>query len=161
MEVIREAVARAAADVRDSHDSKGWEQEQEQLAAIVTSAYRLLDPRRRSSIVERIGLLIIPEEDRSGSDLGRAPHLADHRPEGERIERLDGIGRNVIPSPAFSIDPISSRERMGSIGSFEVLAAQDVIDLLRRRDRHARIRLFVLAAIISTSLMAVAVLLFA
>lgn len=163
VDVIREATTRVAAGIRDSEQSErlegSFDIEHEQLASVVVSAYRLLDPRLRSNMVERIQLLILPETDGMATTQGRSPHLASYHLGGDWDEQSEFVGREVIPSRRSALETNALNEHGFDVDSLEVLAAQDVIDFLRQRDRHAKIRLLALAALISTCFLAAAMLL--
>jgi hypothetical protein len=66
LEVIRSAVSTAASHLREEQEQgeqAGDEAGDQQLAAVALAGYRLLDPRRRTNLVERIHLLVATEEE--------------------------------------------------------------------------------------------------
>jgi len=145
LEVIRRALTETAGDVKASEHwaaedctvGKVLQQEDGRLAQVAVAGYRLLDPRRRRTLFERVQLLLWSDEE---SDVSSAP-VWDVPP-------LDAAPlQKQVPASATEAGPVAvsagaqsrvetrlvSTTRMAE----ETQAALDVIRSLRSRDRRA------------------------
>lgn len=143
LEVIRSALSESAAQVRDG---EGRAEDDQRVAEVALAGYRLMDPRRRPTLVERVQLLLWSEEEleRPTSSLfddasavavelsGIADQTLATAQPGTRVSELAGSAHNVRKETGrVNAKPIAPGEPSES----EV--ALDVFRMLQQRDRHA------------------------
>ena len=122
---IRNAVALAASEVRED-SSLAEDESKRQLANIVLSAYRILDPRRRSNLIERIQLITSAAFD---DDLVPLPSRTSGTGRENHRWNRDLVQATPI-TPGFS--------SLGDDGSFKVLAVQDVMAIIWNDEKSAQ-----------------------
>jgi hypothetical protein len=135
LEVIRRALTETAGDVKasehwtveDSSAAKQLPQEDCRLAEVAVAGYRLLDPRRRRTLFERVQLLLWTEDDLDGV----SGSLWDVAPvDSEKVGKAAPEAAGVTPKPVDGAPPAT---QLGE----ETQAALEAIRSLRRRDRRA------------------------
>lgn len=144
LEVIRQALRETASELQTS-DSWAAEDE-DRLARVATAGYRLLDPRRRRSLFERVQLLLWTEDDlapKTGTLLETAPEpTASSLP----TQIIAESACNPLPPPVIStptndnrLRPSKQRRVHVNHQAEEAQAALELFRSLRRRDRNANI----------------------
>jgi hypothetical protein len=161
LDVIRRALTDTAGDVKASEHwaaTTGTLQEDGRLAQVAVAGYRLLDPRRRRSLFERVQLLLWTEEDLDGTSgsllvvresassiaapppVASAPAISD----GSSMAATSEPTRVVAKPAANPAAPPIAPPLAPSVGvapapqlAEETQVALDVFRSLRRRDRRA------------------------
>lgn len=153
LDVIRQALKETASDVKAGEQ---WTSgEDDQLARVATAGYRLLDPRRRRALFERVQLLLWTEE-----DLDPAPgSLWDVQPSASTADRTQEVkpARIVakpvgssLPPPVSESAPTGTRSVRAKRNAAQADEDQTALELfrsMRSRDRQAKILWISLAAL--------------
>lgn len=147
LEVIRRALTDTAGDVKasehwvaeDCTTGKRLQHDDGRLAQVAVAGYRLLDPRRRRTLFERVQLLLWTEEDPEAPtnslwDTAAAdePNAVQPAPASLPASRSDAAPA-AKPIDACSVPPVASTTQLGE----ETQAALEVFRSLRSRDRRA------------------------
>jgi len=144
LEVIRRALSRAARQHR-----VGGDVFDEELARVVVSGYRLLDPRRRCHLLERVQLLLWTEEDLTGvqgswwSSTSEVEDAATAKPETQENAPVNSGGATRPESVVGQsiIDParlgVSNSHPTTLTRTEEAQAAFEMVQLLRQHQRRA------------------------
>ncbi len=152
--VIREGASTAARRVREKSELESADIEQ-QLAEIVLATYRLLDPRRRRNLVERIQLVVSTEIQSCEEDGEMAVgHLRDSMVLPPVA--LPPIDRRLVPATPIAAGYSPATLTLDGPDTFKVLAVQDVMAIIRNHERSVKVKQLRTAAAMCTTLFVMA-----
>lgn len=147
IEVIRRALKVTAGDVKAAEHSVGeasestrhLQQEDGRLAQVAVAGYRLLDPRRRRTLFERVQLLLWTEEDVDSPTASLWEATKFDQPATDFIASesmaaaVSAAKSTALPTIESSAAPGASSVKLGE----ETRVALEVFRTLRTRDRRA------------------------
>lgn len=128
LDVIRGAVRETASDVKEAEGPGA--SDDGQVARVAVAGYRLLDPRRRGTLFERVQLLLWTDDEAEapGAALWDVPLEGDKRDQQAQAQ-LNGPAAFQAPPQGQGFQPSRDAE--------ETQAALEVFRSMRKRDRRA------------------------